>query len=451
MNAMETPSIPKGFRDFLPSRMILRQKVIRMMIDQFESFGYVPLDSSCLEYAETLEGKYGEEGEKLIYKFVDRGGRSVALRYDLTIPLCRIIAMHPELAKPFKRYHIAPVWRADKPQKGRFREFYQCDVDIIGSGSPYADAELLLITHTVLKKLGFAAFVMRINSRKLLNGLAARHGITPTNTAAFLRALDKLDKIGMDGVLAELAAGGPVKEQVVKDLVSLMDCTEGSHQARLDAIGAMLCGTPDAEVGLRELASIHECLAAYGVDEACYEFDLTLARGLDYYTGPIFETVVREPKIGSITGGGRYDNLIGILSGKSFPATGTSFGLERIIAVMEELQGAATEAAASQVLIINFDSSLMSHYVGMAKSLRDTGIKAELYFEAEKLRRQLAYAGTRGIPFAIIVGPDEKEAHTVTIRDMTKGVQSTVQESMVAAFLRDALHEKMKFALTGAE
>jgi len=438
---METLSIPKGFRDFLPSRMALRQKVIRLMIDQFEAFGYVPLDSTCLEYAETLEGKYGEEGEKLIYKFEDRGGRAVALRYDLTIPLCRIIATHPELAKPFKRYHIAPVWRADKPQKGRFREFYQCDVDIIGSESPYADAELLLITHAVLKKLGFADFVMRINSRRILNALALRHGIGPAETAGFLRVLDKLDKIGMDGVLAELAGGGAARQHVVQDIVGLMSSTQGSHQARLDAIKKMLCGTDDARAGLQDLTCIRECLAAYDVDDSCYEFDLTLARGLDYYTGPIFETVVKEPRIGSITGGGRYDNLINTLSGKSFPATGTSFGLERIIAVMEELQGEHSETAASQALIINFDPALMGHYITMARLLRESGIRVELYFAAEKLKRQLAYAGNRGIPFVIIVGPDEKEGHVVTIRDMNQGVQTKVQENMLVAFLKEELHK----------
>jgi histidyl-tRNA synthetase len=438
---MDKAGIPKGFRDFLPSKMMVRQRVIRMMINEFESFGYEPLDSTCLEYAETLEGKYGEEGEKLIYKFEDRGGRSVALRYDLTIPLCRVIAMHPQIVKPFKRYHIAPVWRADKPQKGRFREFYQCDVDIVGSDSPYADAELLLITYTVLKKLGFDDFVMHINSRKILNGLAASEGISASDTAAFLRVLDKLDKIGIDSVSEELSKSGILKGGFVQELAALKENTKGSHRDRLEEMGKRLRDISSGEEGLRELTCIHESLEAYGIEESCYEFDFTLARGLDYYTGPIFETVVREPRIGSITGGGRYDNLIGIFTDRSLPATGTSFGLERIIAVMEELQGEAGEACCCQVLITNFDNTLMQHYIRMAKTLREAGIKAELYFGTEKLKRQLAYAASRGIPFVIIVGPDERNAQAATVRHMSKGIQSTVQESQVAVFIKKALQE----------
>ncbi len=215
------PQIPKGFRDFLPERMRLRKRLMAKMTDVFERFGFEPLDTPCLEYAETLLGKYGEEGDRLIYKFQDRGERMVALRYDLTIPLSRVVAMHPEIIKPFKRYHIAPVWRADKPQKGRFREFYQCDIDIIGTTSMYADGELLVITYTVLKELGFKNFIIRINNRKILNAFAVNNGIPEDKLPDFLRSLDKLDKTGLEGVFAELTEKGLLSDRLRSSLASL--------------------------------------------------------------------------------------------------------------------------------------------------------------------------------------------------------------------------------------
>ncbi len=419
---MITAQIPKGFRDFLPEKMAVRQKIISQMIAVFESFGFDPLDTPCLEYAETLEGKYGEEGEKLIYRFEDRGGRMVALRYDLTIPLSRVIAMHPTITKPFKRYQIAPVWRADKPQKGRFREFYQCDIDIVGCDSAYADAELIIITFEVLHTLGFQSFNMRINNRKVLNAFAKKSGIADEAIALFLRALDKLDKIGPDGVMQEMRTNSivPGKEQEKKILQML------HAETTLDDIAEYVRGVLEGDEGISEMHSILSSLAAHGVPAENYQFDLSLARGLDYYTGPIFETVVREPSIGSITGGGRYDNLIGLYTKQPVAATGTSFGLERLVTVLEETGKENRQYTKTQVLITVFDSTLMNNNLIIAKNLRQAGIHTEVYFSQHKLKKQLTYASNRSIPIVLILGPDELQEKKITLRNMQKGLQETI-------------------------
>jgi histidyl-tRNA synthetase len=430
------PQIPKGFRDFLPERMRLRKRLMAKMTDVFERFGFEPLDTPCLEYAETLLGKYGEEGDRLIYKFQDRGERMVALRYDLTIPLSRVVAMHPEIIKPFKRYHIAPVWRADKPQKGRFREFYQCDIDIIGTTSMYADGELLVITYTVLKELGFKNFIIRINNRKILNAFAVMNGIPEDRLPDFLRSLDKLDKTGIEGVFAELTEKGLLSDRLRSSLASLTaEGAAAGHETCLALLDGLVQGHALGQEGVAELRTIHETLKGHDVDPACYRFDFTLARGLDYYTGPIFETIVTEPKIGSITGGGRYDNLIGLFSKETFPATGTSFGLERLITIMEELGSAEVKQSLTQVLITQFDRELMPCNLRIARMLRDAGINTEVYFSPDKLKKQLGYASHKAIPFVAILGPDEDSAGKITVKKMSNGSQETVLQTELAAWL----------------
>jgi len=401
------------------------------MTDVFESFGFEPLDTPCLEYAETLEGKYGEEGEKLIYKFEDRGGRNVALRYDLTIPLCRVVSAYPELTKPFKRYQIAPVWRADKPQKGRFREFYQCDIDIIGTDSVYADGELLAITDTVLGKLGFNNFVIRINNRKVMNAFALCRGLKDVEVASFLRSLDKLDKIGAEGVLRDLKDSGILNAKLEKSLSDFI-INDSSSGDPLSEMASIVKQTEEGAEGMAELEIIRDSLTAYGVLEENYIFDFSLARGLDYYTGPVFETIVKEPKIGSITGGGRYDNLIGLFSKNTIPATGTSFGLERLVTVMEEMQSGENISENTQVLITCFDDGLMKENMKVATILRKNGIKTEIYYKKSKLKKQLTYASNRGIKMVIIMGPDEVNENNITLRDMTAGTQQTVSQLEMA-------------------
>jgi len=438
---MNIPQIPKGFRDFLPQKMSVRKRIISLMTDVFESYGFAPLDTPCLEYAETLEGKYGEEGEKLIYKFEDRGGRNVALRYDLTIPLCRVVAAYPELSKPFKRYQIAPVWRADKPQKGRFREFYQCDIDIVGTDSVYADGELLAITDTVLKKLGFDNFIIRINNRKVMNAFALNSGLAAEAVTPFLRSLDKLDKIGAEGVLKDLRDAGLLPPSLEKSLSEFI-LTGSADADSLSKMAAIAGATDTGAAGMAEMEKIRETLQACGVSESNYRFDFSLARGLDYYTGPVFETIVTEPKIGSITGGGRYDNLIGLFSRTPVPATGSSFGLERLVTVMEEKMSAGNTAGSTEVLVTCFDEALMAENLRLASMLRSAGIRTEVYFKKTKLKKQLSYAANRGIGLVVIMGPDEVNDNRVTLRNMVSGTQETVLQNKMTAKIQSMLSAK---------
>lgn len=429
---MIEPQIPKGFRDFLPQQMMLRRSIMRTMSDIFERYGFVPLDTPCLEYARTLEGKYGEEGDRLIYRFEDRGGRAVALRYDLTIPLARVAAMYQQIPKPFKRYQIAPVWRADKPQKGRFREFYQCDIDIIGESGPCADAELLLVANAVLQALGFDNYLIRINNRKVLNALAQCLGIAAQRIPDFLRALDKLDKTGPEAVLQDMLA----QSLIAGDAQTIVRDRLLAGGGSFESVAALVEGTEAGAVGLAELAVIERMLAADGVDARYYTKDVSLARGLDYYTGPIFEVVVREPRIGSILGGGRYDGLIGLFTKQSMPATGISFGLERLVTVMEELGMQAQTGSLTEVLVTQFSNELLEDAVRLAAMLRKSGLKTELYPAPEKLKKQLSYASGRAIPAVVLLGPDEARQGKATLKSMLTGSQELIGQQDLADAVR---------------
>jgi histidyl-tRNA synthetase len=436
MNTIK-PQIPKGFRDFLPPQKALRQQVIKTIQNTFEVFGFEPLGTPSLEYASILEGKYGEEGDKLIYKFDDRGGRKVALRYDLTIPLARVIAMHPTLTKPFKCYHIAPVWRADKPQRGRFREFWQCDADIVGSESMLAEAEIITTIYHVLKALNFKKFTIRINNRKILNGMAQSLGIEEDTIPALLRIIDKLEQKGIQGIKNELYGKG-FKEASIDVILELFNASIGKkiefiYLRRKFPNSALLME------GITELESLFSSLTAMGVAAECYSFDLSLARGLDYYTGPIFETTLDEPKIGSITGGGRYDNLIGMFSNTHIPATGSSFGLERIITVMEELKLSPLPATITEVMVTLFTPEMEKDSLRLTAELRSQGIKTEIYFKHDKMKKQLTYASNKGIPLVAIIGPNEQKNNTVIIRNMVKGIQEAVASDELSSVIKREL------------
>jgi len=418
-----TLQILKGTRDFLPAQFILRKKVIEIIAQTFERFGFEPMETPAMEYAEILEGKYGEEGDRLIYKFEDRGGRKVALRYDLTVPLARTMAMY-QVEKPFRRYQIAPVWRADKPQKGRFREFWQCDADIVGSREVWADAEVIAVTYCALKNLGFNAFTIRINNRKLLNGMALYGGVTDKEMAGFFRIIDKADKVGWDEVKKELASESFSEKAIDKTIALMVEDTRGD--TALSRLKTTLAGIPSAQEGIAELEEIQRCLINLGVEQRNVLFDGSLARGLDYYTGPIFETIIEKPRIGSISGGGRFDTLIGLFSGRDVPATGTSLGLERIITVMEELAMLPTKPTVSQVLVTMFDRGLFGESLKVASELRSAGISAEVYVNDDKLKKQLGYANKKRIPLVLIIGPDEKERGEVVVKDMEGKTQTTV-------------------------
>ncbi len=418
------PQIPKGFRDFLPFQKVIRQHVIDTIRNVFEVFGFEPLETPALEYASILEGKYGEEGEKLIYKFEDRGGRKVALRYDLTIPLSRVIAMYPALPKPFKCYQISPVWRADKPQRGRFREFWQCDADIVGSESMFADAEVITTIYHILKALHFKQFTIKINNRKLLNGIAQASGIQLEKIPSLLRIVDKLEQKGMKEIKDEMLQQG-FQEENINNILKLFTISNGNTIGLIELKSRFTDSAPVLE-GIRELEELFSHLTSMGVDSNCYCFDLSLARGLDYYTGPIFETTVDEPKIGSISGGGRYDNLIGMFSDTDFPAIGSSFGLERIITVMEELNIVPPHTTITEVLVTVFNPEMHKDSLKVASEIRSAGIKTEFYFKNDKLKKQLTYASNKAIPFVIILGPDEQRDNKVILRNMIKGSQKAV-------------------------
>ncbi|MGA7671796.1 MAG: histidine--tRNA ligase [Nitrolancea sp.] len=429
------PQVLKGMRDFLPDQMLLRHHVIGAFEAVFQRYGFEPIDTPLLEYIEALTGKYGED-EKLIYHFEDHGGREVGLRYDLTVPLARFVATHRhELTFPFKRYHIAPVFRADRPQRGRYREFWQCDVDTVGTSSMLADAEVLMVWMDCLKAVNMPNFVVQINHRKLLQSLAAFAGVPAEQTPTIHRAIDKLDKIGRDGVKEEMlrhSVPGDAADKVL-DLVAL----SGEPFEVLSELRSRLGEIELASEGINDLESLFTFLAEMSADTRHYALNLALARGLDYYTGPVFEATAVEANIGSLGGAGRYDGLIGMFLGEDIPATGASLGLERIVDVIQELALMPPRATVSDVLVTIFSEEMLAPTLALVTKLRNEGVAAEVYLEAHRdLRRQVQYANKRGIPLVAFLGPDEQAKGEVNLRDMESGDQSTVKQSEAAIAIK---------------
>lgn len=432
------PRLPRGMRDILPEKMILRDYVMNTIRAVFEQFGFEPLHTPAVELAETLMGKYGPDAERLIYDVRQRQGREeLALRYDLSVPLSRVVAMNPDLPLPFKRYQIAPVWRAERPQKGRYREFYQCDADIVGSASMLADAEIIAVIYTVLERLGFRRYTTRINNRKVLTGIGIYAGVQGEALGQLYRSIDKLDRIGMDGVRRELSEAG-IGEDVIARMMDLLQ-VRGAGATAIAEMSQCLGEIESAAEGLAELRDLVSYLGAMGVPESAYQIDFSMVRGLDYYTGPIYETVVEEPKIGSITGGGRYDHLIEVFSEKGYPATGTTIGIERIIDVMDELQmfPQSLRRTLVEVLVLQFDPTLLAQTLQLARDLREEGLRVEVYFEPDSVKKQLRYAGRKGIPFAAILGPDEVAQGQVTVKNLDLGEQRTVPRAEAARLIRN--------------
>lgn len=431
------PRLPRGMRDILPEKMILRRHVIATIEEVFELFGFEPLQTPALELAETLMGKYGPEAEKLMFDARHREGKeALSLRYDLSVPLSRVVAAYPELIKPFKRYQIAPVWRAERPQKGRYREFYQCDADIVGTGSMLADAEIVAVINTILSKLGFEHYQIKVNNRKLLSAIGRYAGVPPSLLGGLYRSIDKLEKVGFDGVREELFKNeipSPVVERML-DLVSI-------PVSDLQALNSRMGDIREADSGIAELTQLLDYAQGLGVPSRNIRIDFTMVRGLEYYTGPIFETVVTEPKIGSLTGGGRYDELIGMFSKQSLPATGTTIGIERIIDVMDELNRFPRDLGktVTQVQVTCFDEPRRQDSLRVAGYLRQAGIKTEIWFDSDGLGKQLKYAAAKGIPYAVIIGPDEALAKAATLRDLNTGAQLQVPQSDLAQVVRERL------------
>ena len=399
------PQTLKGFRDFLPSDMRVRNYVKNLLISVFETYGFEPLETPALEYASILKGKYNSETDnKLGYFFTDNGGRKVGLRYDLTIPVSKVLAIYNnQIPLPFKRYQIQSVWRSDNTQKGRYREFIQCDIDTFGTSSPFADAEIISIIYSATQKLNFKKFIIRINSRPVLLDILNQSGIN-NDQISFLQSLDKYEKIGNDGVKKELITKGLSDTQIAR----LFDYIKQAQ--------------PDSQ-----LQQVFEALKSFGVPETFYTFDPTLVRGPDYYTGTIFETAVEEPKIGSIGGGGRYDNLVKRLGGPNIPATGYSFGFERIIDVINELNLLPDlPKTKTQVLVANFGPETLPNSLALVSQLQSANTPSFIYPDPDKLGKQFKYADAMGIKYVAVIGPDEVTNNTVTLKDMSTGTQTTL-------------------------
>ena len=424
--------LPKGTRDFLSKQMNARQTVIDTLQNIFQRYGYDALETPAFERIETLTGKYSEDTDKLMYKIHKRGRNAtpgecdLGLRYDLTIPLARVVAMHPELRMPFKRYQIQPVWRADRPQKGRFREFYQCDVDIVGSDSTQAEAECLAIITECLKALGFHQYRILLNDRRILSDFAISAGAqNASEELSVLIAIDKLDKIGVDAVNKEVQARG-FDSSRLQPLWDFLSAGETDNTRRLDALAEFV-----GERGLQGIQTLREVISQatrMGVTAEHIEISPTLARGADYYTGPVFELHVDEPKIGSLGGGGRYDELIGMFSGRSIPAVGFAFGLERILVVMEELGMLNAPITNTEVLVTVFSEETREASTRFATALRAEGIATELSLGSGKLKAQLKHANARGYQWVAVIGPDENNGNMVSLKNLTSGTQETVAQ-----------------------
>ncbi|OGY25308.1 MAG: histidine--tRNA ligase [Candidatus Woykebacteria bacterium RBG_16_43_9] len=387
---------PKGFRDFLPEQARARAFVLEKLKTTLERFGFEPLETTAIEFAETLKGKYGEE-EKLIFEFTDRGGRSVALRFDQTVPLSRVVATNPNLPKPFKRYQIQPVWRAENPQKGRFREFIQVDFDTVGASSQLADAEIIAAAISATENLGFDSFVMKINDRETFRGLPA----------GVVRIIDKLPKIGETGVIEQLKRQGYDSPQAKALLKRLKDSAP-----------------------TKNINKLFELLKSFKINPDKYAFDPTLARGLDYYTALIFELEIEDYSGGSVGGGGRYDDLIGRFTGSKIPATGFSFGFDRLLEAASEANLLPKYSPNTKVLVTVLKEQYLNDSLSLVSRLRDRGIAAEISLEpTEKLDKQLKYADNKGIPYAAILGPDEIKQDMITIKDLSSGKQEKLKES----------------------
>ena len=450
---MSKPSIPKGTRDFSPTEMTRRNYIFQTIRDVYALYGYSQIETPAMENLSTLMGKYGEEGDKLLFKILNSGdflskvpsellqsdasrGKLTTqicekgLRYDLTVPFARYVVQHrEELQMPFKRYQIQPVWRADRPQKGRYREFYQCDADVVGSDSLLCEVELVQIIDEVFKRLGIRVCI-KLNNRKVLAGIAEAIG-EPERIVDITVAIDKLDKIGLDKVNAELIEAG-LSQAAVKKLQPIL-ALQGTNAEKLDAIAAVLSKSETGLKGVEELRTVLSQVDVSGGTQAELELDLTLARGLNYYTGCIFEVKALDVQIGSITGGGRYDNLTGIFGLPGLSGVGISFGADRIYDVLNQLDLYPAEAVVgTQLLFTNLGVQEITQALAYARQARMAGIPTEVYPDATKMKKQMSYANNRRIPYVAIIGETELAEGKLMLKDMNTGEQQllTISEAI---------------------
>lgn len=463
---MSKPSIPQGTRDFSPAEVRRRQYIFNTLRSIFELYGFQPLETPAMEQLTTLMGKYGEEGDRLIFKILNNGLHEKkdadkeklnaewnkvleksyssatvterALRYDLTIPFARYVVMHQnDLAFPFRRYQMQPVWRADRPQKGRYREFWQCDADVVGSTSLINEAELLCIYRSAFHQLRLPQVAVKINSRKLLAGLAEVCG-TPELMMDITIALDKLDKIGWDGVAKELMERGVAQSGI--DQIQKIISVQGNNEAKLNALAELMKDSATGMEGIHEIRTSLEYHASLARKEwdATIEVDISLARGLNYYTGVIVEVVCRAVKMGSIGGGGRYDDLTGLFGLKGLSGVGVSFGIDRIYDVLEELNLFPEQlATGTEVLLVNFGGDNERYTLSILDELRLDGIASEIFPDAVKFDKQMKYANKRGIKYVIMAGDEEREKNMLSLKNFVTGEQKTITLAECIAIIKN--------------
>lgn len=428
-NKLIKPQTLKGFRDFLPEEMRLREYVIDTFKKVFERYGYEPLETPALEYSHLMLGISGEEAEKQFFRFKDQGGRDVMMRFEVMVPMCRVIAQYKDkIVFPFKRYQIQRCWRAEKPQKGRLREFTQCDADTIGSSSMRTDAEFIQMGIEAMKEFGFKDFVTLISNRKFLSGLVKFVKADPALFYGICMSIDKLRKIGLENVKKELIEKRNVPQSTTNQILEIVSTEKESGQL-IEIFKKKMAKIPDAQEGLSEIEEIFDYLKTAGVEEKYYRFDPSISRGLAHYTGPIWEVEVTEGGIGSVAGCGRYDNVIGsYLGGKEkIPATGGSFGVERMMAILKDRKMVKLPKSYAKVLVTIFNENLAKESIKTAVLLRKSGIATILYPDAEvRLDKQLKYADRKGIPFVLIIGPEEVKTEKATLKDLRNRTQKQV-------------------------
>jgi len=413
-----TPRTLKGFRDYLPAAMIPREQMMEIARRVFRSFGFAPIDTPALEYLDVLTGKGGDEADRQMYRFEDHGGRQVGMRFDLTVPLARFAAQHAaELGTPFKRYHLGPVWRGENTQRGRYREFMQCDFDTIGTRSVAADIETALVIHDLMRALGIERFTIQLNNRQVLTGLLEKLDLADKQ-GPLLRALDKLAKLGPEKVAAEMAETAVATPEQAEQVLALARL-EGDNERVLTGLDDLVSGSHRGEAGVARLREILAGSAAGGVAAERIRLDPSIARGLDYYTGAIYETVLDDlPGIGSVCSGGRYDNLAELYTSQELPGIGASLGLDRLLAALEELGVLSAVATPAPVLVAFFDRERLGDYLALAARIRAAGIGVEVFPDPKKLGQQLKYADRRGFRVAVIAGEREFEAGAVQVKDL---------------------------------
>ncbi len=442
-NQIIQPRTLKGFRDYLPESMIPRERLMEVARNVYRSYGFSPIDTPALEYAEILCGKGSAETDKQMFRFIDHGKRDVGMRFDLTVPLARFIAQHGNaLGMPFKRYHIGPVWRGENTQAGRYREFAQCDFDTIGTTSVASDIETGLVIFDLMKAIGFDRFKIRINNRKVLNGLLQKNDLGQRSVEV-LRALDKIAKIGPEKVKAEMMEAANASAAQIEGVMKLT-LIAGSNQEVLGQLEPLCAGNELAEEGFVELKQLVDATSAVGITDENLTLDVSIARGLDYYTGTIFETFLGDlPEIGSVCSGGRYDNLAQLYTKQQYPGIGASLGLDRLLTAMQQLEMIEPVKTTADVMVVQFDAENLNTYLEIAASLRRQGIKTEVFPDAKKLKQQLKYADRQGFGAVIVAGKDELEQGKLSVKTMADKNQVQFELTQTNQDLCDFLKEKL--------